>query len=89
MKTWKKGAIIGAVWGLVADIIYMTSSIAPTQILLKFIVSILVLPLRLTVLFGKIGFPGFYYVFLYSIFIGAILGGIAGKLLNIFFRGGE
>lgn len=89
MKAWKKGAIIGAVWGIISSLpffirIQILSEIEPNLII------IFTFPMSLAVFFLLIidilGFP-FYYLsvffiefasILLSILFGAIIGSIVG-----------
>lgn len=84
MKAWKKGAIVGAVWGLVSIAPY--SKIDITEVIwMKSLYAIFGFPTDLAI---KLGFR-FYLIFIGAPLIGILIGALLGYLYDLLKKRGE
>ena len=77
MKTWKKGAIIGGIWGLLSIIPYSYMSTFNNP-LSKILLTIIGLPVFLSLIMNL----HFLYVFIASPIIGIIIGAGMGYIIE-------
>ncbi len=77
MKAWKKGAVVGAIWGFVADIVCLTGPCIVSDLR-----KTLLLPIYLADLFSRevlgLGFILLIFVYPIAIIIGALIGLMTG-----------
>lgn len=84
MKAWKKGAIVGAVWGIIGIFFYIVAdmlNISPNKGIESIIFSILGwifvgIPFKIAVYLGF----GFYYVFIGAVLVCILIGIFVGYL---------